>query len=250
MKVLKFIFVAVILLGINNSCKKFKNYDTIIRVISDGSDDRIFVGLEGEDSFDFYTMEDLGYIDAAAGDTMEFFINWSEDYYQEIKRRTKKKIIYRITSFSSTPYPAEAATEEFKLKPSRIYLWDAKGREVIDTGEKTEKKPNGGSKVSSCSDLAGNYTVVSINGSSLPYSEPGNSAQVTSGSISFTSDGKWSSTLNFNNNGDKTTTNRSGTYDCSGSSGTLSNTSGVAGTFSISDGSISVVTGSTTVTYE
>lgn len=134
------------------------------------------------------------------------------------------------------------------MLPSRVYYWDGQSDKLEDTGERTEKIEKSG-----CSALPGTYTLKTVNGYSLPYREAGSTAEINPGSyMTFFSNGTWESTLYYTNTATNIdgTTNRNGSYTCSNSSGTHTNSSGVSGSFTFENGEVRVVSGSTIMIYK
>lgn len=242
-----------------SSCKKYKNYPTIIRVINDFSGETIYIGSKHEDKYKLGETKTLGYLFGSSNEDYEkdYTIDWSDDYYQDLKPRTNKMYVYRVSTSTlintQSIYFTEVGSESFKLKPGRVYLYDANNNEIIDTGERTDKYEKPGLfSGSGCGSLSGTYSLKRVNGNSLPYTESGSTAKITSGKVTFSSDDTWSSELNYTNmsNGESGETLRNGTYDCDGGSGSLMNSGQVGGSYSKSGGVVTVMSGQTSMEYE
>lgn len=198
----------------------------------------------------------LGYLFGSYSDDSEkeYTIDWSDDYYEDLKPRTNKMYVYRVSSFNGHYYTTDEKSEAFKLKPGRVYLYDANTNEITDTGEKTEKieKP-GVFSGSGCGGVTGIHSLKKINGESLPYTQSGSLSVVTSGKITFNSDDTWESELKFHNSstGEQAETIRDGSYDCDGGSGSMMNSNNQAsGSYSLSGGVLTLIDGQSTLEYE
>ena len=247
-----------------SSCfRLYDNYLTKIVVISDGSNRDI--RLSATEPSGAYFVEGTTRLSAPKGDSITILIDWGDSPWEYMSPRTDDFYFWEVTKVNMgwgyvgpDLYEGSKISESFKVKPGIIYDWDANTGEITNTGERSERINTGGGIFSSgCGSLVKTWTLKSINGNPLPYKQyddGANSLTWTSGTMTFTSSDTWSSRLVSrqvaNGSTNDVNTDRSGTYTCSGGSGSLSNASGNAGTFSVSGGVLTVIDGSFVLTYQ
>lgn len=109
------------------------------------------------------------------------------------------------------------------LKASRVYHWNLNSGEFyIDQADRTEQKSKPIQLDSECEGLIGSYKLVKMNNNQVPWKEFDdgfNSFWWSSGSITFNSDGSWSSSINsrqiIGGSSDNVRTVSSGDFTCS-----------------------------------
>ena len=231
-----------------SGCKKYTNYSTLIKVLNDASGDILYLAHKDGDTYPLGVLS-MGAMVGTPGDTFTYVMYWDDDYDEDLSPRTTDLFIFRAeyTGGIGYGYTSTAATDGFRLLPSRVYFWDGTSNKVEDTGERTEKIEKSG-----CGALPGTYTLQTVNGNILPYSEAGSTAQITGGSITFNSGNTWTNTLYVFNTATGQNVGpvvRSGTYTCTGSSGSTTNQDGITGPFSFDGGTVTLTTGSTVLVY-
>ena len=260
--------------------ERFENFGNAIKGLIPEECDECFIAYiyGGEDwleNYEFGILTDGDYLTGESKYWSVFRMSYSQpgdefyariDWYREplstpgvgMRYAIINEVIYNQIKQENILYITDA-----KMTPGVVYEWDFSINELIATEERTSKiesrpgAPQGGNDGGGCGSLVKTWTLKSINGNPLPYKQyddGANSLTWTSGTMTFTSSDTWSSRLVSrqvaNGSTNDVNTDRSGTYTCSGGSGSLSNASGNAGTFSVSGGVLTVIDGSFVLTYK
>lgn len=252
---------ALLLLTTFSSCYKYENYYNEIQVITDGSSRKLVLGHEGADDLATYGFggfyPSIVYTSGSKGDTLNAEIDWSDSYYEWLNPRSEDLYFFHFFNGQFVT-ETERVSDGFRLKPGIKYIFDLNTGEVINTRERSEKiNTGGGISLSGCNGLVKTWTLQSVNGNALPYKEyddGSNSLSWTRGTMTFTSSDTWSSSITSkqvrSGSSEDVVTDRSGSYSCSGGSGTHTNASGSGGSFSLSGGTLTVTSGSYTLSYK
>lgn len=227
------------------SCRKFDNFNTeIILAIPDKclQDNYTMYVLDtdrkGSTKHDFDKINGqngpFNYLaDIEKKDEMVITIDWEEYPYVDPKEKLSFYIEQQIGTYSQED-PVIWETEFMKIKPGKIYTWDPETGNFKYTGNRTEKQSDGGedSNCSGCECISKTWDLQSLNGNSLPwkeYDDGSNSLTWTKGTFTYSSSGTWNSSITSkqvaNGNTNYVDTDESGTYTCSGSTVTMTNTS-------------------------
>ncbi|MFY0672857.1 MAG: hypothetical protein JXQ87_05610 [Bacteroidia bacterium] len=202
-----------------SSCYKYESYYTEIKVVTDGLSRKIVLASEGADDLSTYGYggfyPSTVYTSGNKGDTLNVLIDWSDDYYAWLNPRLEDLYFYHFFQGQFVT-ETEKVSEAFKLKPGIKYIFDLNTGKVTNTGERSERLNTGnGFNFGSgdCGDEIGSWSLKTYDGKSLPANVDGVN-EITSGSVSFASNGNWSGINKVTGNGQDFTNTPSGSYSC------------------------------------